>query len=506
MNFTSPIRLIIAVGLLTALCAVLLAINIERPCYWIDEKVSMDIAGAGSPGGVVSAVIAGERRPPGYHLGLWVFLKIFGNREVSGRLYSALWALLLLPGLFLLARELSDERAALLVSILAATSPVLIAYGQTIRYYTMVAALAAWAFALFFMFLRRGGKGAIPYLLVTAALLFTDYPAYGVVLAQNIIVAWLILHKERAMRELFWRWALMQASLAACAFLLLPTVLSHGQRDFGVAELSHSLSGTVLRLIYPFYAWTVGENIFPWSPFAAVGVLLSLWLAFLGVKALLRSGGIMPWVIALGVPFVVAQALLFTVASDSPFINAPARSMASFGLLLVVIGAGISSLSRRWVAIAGLAAIVMVHGLGLANYYRGQDFINTVYNTPAREVASFIAARATPGDVIVTEKDAIIEHYLPQELKPSHFYANEGETILRSITGRGAGQVWQAVMGRDRTRSPLSQRLAEIFRMERPVISQYGFGEQDATYRKVKACLLGREPYRFRFVLYQYGP
>jgi 4-amino-4-deoxy-L-arabinose transferase-like glycosyltransferase len=144
MNLTSQTRLILAVGLLAAVCAVLLVINVQKPCYWIDEKMSMDIAGAETPLGVmVSAVISPERRPPGNHLGLWAFLKVFGNRGVSGRLYSALWALLLIPGLFLLARELSDERTALIVSLLAVTSPVLVAYGQTIRYYTMVAALAA---------------------------------------------------------------------------------------------------------------------------------------------------------------------------------------------------------------------------------------------------------------------------------------------------------------------------------------------------------------------------
>jgi hypothetical protein len=75
-----------------------------------------------------------------------------------------------------------------------------------------------------------------------------------------------------------------------------------------------------------------------------------------------------------------------------------------------------------------------------------------------------------------------------------------------SYAGPGTGKVWQTEMGRDHTRNPLSQKLAEVLKKEHPVVSQYGFGEQDAFYRKVKAYLLRREPYRFRFVLYQYGP
>ena len=147
----------------------------------------MDAATAATPQQVIANVIQMERRPPAYHLGLWLWLELTGGSERMARLYSAFWLILLVPATYQLARCFGDERSASWAALLAATAPALISYGQIIRYYSMVAALSALSFALFWRLMQQPRKPWIAYTLVTLGLLYCDYPAFGVVAAQNML-------------------------------------------------------------------------------------------------------------------------------------------------------------------------------------------------------------------------------------------------------------------------------------------------------------------------------
>jgi uncharacterized membrane protein len=493
-------------GGLTLLCAVLVCIAIGRPSYWIDEKVSVDIAFVESPKEVVNAVMQEERRPPAYHLGLWAFGWFFGRTERVARFYSGLWAILLVPAVFQLTRQFGGGRAAILGTLLAATSPILIAYGQTIRYYTMVAALSAFSWVFFFDIkakVRNAWATYTPYVLVTLVLLFTDYPAWGVLIAQNVIVV-LSWKKRNGLFHYPKRgWILVQGGMLSLAALWLPVVLEQGTRDFGAADLSRSFTGLALRVLYPFYAWTVGETLFPWSPLAIGCVILSALVMIFGAVRLWYNEKLVLWLTAFGIPFAVAQLLLATVADDSPFVNAPARSMACFGLLLSLLAMGIASLSKRWIQELAVIFLCVIHAQALANYYTGQSFINTIYNTPAREVAQVLSARAVPGDLIITEDDSMVETYLPPALQAARLSAGKALLELPALVMRPV-TVWHVTLGRDRTRYIASASLGTLLRQERELRSSTGFAELDPTYRKVKSLLLGRASYRYRLVVDEY--
>ncbi len=491
------------VVLLTLLAAALVLIEIQRPSYWIDEKISVDAATGDSPQQIINNVIQAERRPPAYHLGLWIWLKLTGSEERTARLYSAWWVVLLVPATFQLARGFADERSAAWAALLAATAPVLISYGQIIRYYSMVAALSALSFALFWRVMQQQRKPWIAYAGVTLLLLYTDYPAFGVVAAQNVLA--LIWWRSRPNHPR-WKWIGLQAGLAAAVLVWTPVVLAQGTRDFGAADLSNSLLGALLRTAYPFYAWIVGENIFPWTPWAICGMIIGGLLALRGALALWRRRLFSGWLIAFGLPFVVSQALLSTVATDSPFVNAPARSMACAALLIVLIGIGLGALKSRWLLGAALIGLIIPHAISIVNYYRGTDFINSVYNTPAREVAETIAAQARPGDVVVTESDSMIEFYLPAVYRATHFYPQQMAEIQAYLAAHANAAVWQAMLGRDRTRNDVSTHLSAVLQQNRRLCATSGFAEQDPIYRQIKTRLIGREAYQYRVTLQKLCP
>jgi len=491
------------VVLLTLLAAALVLTELQRPSYWIDEKISVDAATGDTPQQIITNVIGVERRPPGYHLGLWIWLELTGSAERMARLYSAWWVILLVPATFQLARCFADERQAVLAALLAATAPVLIAYGQIIRYYSMVAALSALSLALFWRVVQRQRKPWIAYTGVTLLLLYSDYPAFGVVAAQNILALLWWRSKPNHPR---WKWIGLQVGLAAAVLVWTPVVLAQGTRDFGAADLSNSLAGALLRAAYPFYAWIAGENIFPWTPWAIGSLIIGGWLALRGAIALWRRRQFSDWLIAFGLPFIVSQALLSTVATDSPFVNAPARSMACAALLIVLLGIGLGALRSRWLIGAALIGLLIPHAVSAVNYYHGTDFINSVYNTPAREVAAAIASQAQPGDIVVTESDSLIEFYLPAVYRATHFYPEQAVEIQAYLAAHPSAAVWQAILGRDRTRTEVPARLSEALQQERRLCATTGFAEQDSNYRQLKTRLIGREAYQYRVTLRKLCP
>jgi hypothetical protein len=489
---------------LTAVCTLLLVIEIQRPSYWIDEKISVDIASGASPRQVVENVIRGERRPPAYHLGLWAWMQLIGQSERAARLYSAAWIVLLAPATFQLTRRLFGQGSALLAVGLAVSAPAVIAYGQTVRYYGMVATLSALSYAMFLGLLKRPGRTWVLYALVTLALLYTDYPAYGIIAAQNVMALVWWNDRASAPHRPRWKWFALQVGLALAVSVWIPVVLNQSTRDLGAADLSNSLAGALLRVAYPFYAWVIGETLFPWSPLAIVGVLIASGVLLYGFIRLERRARLF-WLVAFSAPFVVSQALLATVATDSPFVNAPARSMACAGLLYALFGAGLAAIRTRWLTVAALIALTATHGLALFNYYRGVDFINSVYNTPARDVASAIAAQAKPGDVVISESDSLIKVYLPANVRSTHFDAGQQADIEAYLAAHPVA-VWQVTMGRDRTRNDVPANLSDWLKSRYTLCSSEGFAEQDATYRKLKSQLLGREAYRYRLTLNEYCP
>lgn len=493
----------------TLLSALLVAIAVERPSQWVDERIALSLVDAPDPGSALANVIAGERRPPAWHLLLWAWSQGAGDTERSARLFSGLWAILLVPAVYQLARAFTSRKGAAYAALFAATAPVVISYGQTVRYYGFVAAMAALSFAAFFRLMQGRGRPWLAYAVSTGLLLYSDYPAYGVPLAQGLIG--LLLWRRRFSRphDPRRRWLAILVGLGLPLLLWVPVVLLQGGRDFGQAELSGGVSGVILRLGYSAYAWLVGETLFPWSPLAIAGLLAGLLLAVLGLRALRpRTQG--AWWVAFGVPLLIAQILLATVAVDAPFVNAPPRSMACFGLVCVLVGAGLAALRRPLVLGAALVAVLGAHGAGLLNYYRGEAFLNTVYNTPAREVARAVAASAQPGDAIVGESDSVVDVYLPPALRAGYFDLSDQAGLAAWLSDHPAATVWQIELGRDRTRNPAAelQRTALLgdARQPRQLVGQRGFGGQDPLYRALKGRLLGREVYEYRLTVHQLSP
>jgi hypothetical protein len=115
-----------------------------------------------------------------------------------------------------------------------------------------------------------------------------------------------------------------------------------------------------------------------------------------------------------------------------------------------------------------------------------------------------ITSHAQANDLVITESDSIVDQYLPEEVFIARFHPDEIQEIEIYLENNPHAGIWQAVMGRDRTRNDISSELRQWLDSKSALQSQQGFAEQDATYRSIKTRSIGREAYQYRLTLYEY--
>ncbi|MFN8457301.1 MAG: glycosyltransferase family 39 protein [Anaerolineae bacterium] len=121
-------------------------VNLSGQSLWRDEVDAINFSGW-----VVTRLISGlfktGHNGPLFFLLLRFWRSFTGNSEFALRYPSALLGVLALPLGFVLARQLGLSRTGgLLLSVLLATSPYLVWYGQEAKMYTMLLALVLLAF------------------------------------------------------------------------------------------------------------------------------------------------------------------------------------------------------------------------------------------------------------------------------------------------------------------------------------------------------------------------
>ena len=142
------------VVLATAILAARLLFTLHLPNLWIDEQIVVDATTAPNAQSALTQALDSERRPPLFNLLMWGWRQWAGEGEWQTRLLPALFAVLFVPAVYALTRRLFGPRAAGFAVLLCAIHPLLLSYGQIIRYYTIVAALAALSNAAFLNVLR----------------------------------------------------------------------------------------------------------------------------------------------------------------------------------------------------------------------------------------------------------------------------------------------------------------------------------------------------------------
>ena len=201
MTRTNPtaadwIRRTLPILLILVLAAVLRVRGIGDDSLWGDEGLTILLAKMPLPD-LIRGVIALEQIPPVHHITVHYWMMLFGDREASVRMTSAIAGVAAVWVGYVLVSRLVGRRVGLITALLMATSPMLIAFSQECRAYSMSVLFGLWSCDVYVRLMRRPTQRLhVVYVLVTTLLLYTHVYGLFTILAQQLVYVW----------TFWWRW------------------------------------------------------------------------------------------------------------------------------------------------------------------------------------------------------------------------------------------------------------------------------------------------------------
>jgi 4-amino-4-deoxy-L-arabinose transferase-like glycosyltransferase len=364
-------------------------IGLDSESLWRDEIDAIRFASQPLSNLLGFFIIPGQNGPL-YYLFLRPWLDLAGRSELALRFLSVVCGVVAVPLVYRLGRRLfpSLPSLALLASLLAATSPYLVWYGQEGKMYTLAVALVLFSMERYLAALERGGWHRwLLYVAGTSAALYVHLIAALVVPAQAI----LFFLTDRRTRQA--RWKPWLASLAVLTLPYLPLlrwqlpmilnpIESTGYAFVSLPSMLHSLLAN--------YSLGVLHGQVGWSLVLFVGLLLAAGLVWQGQRTRLRAlAQLVCWLlvpvlgfflITLVRPMYTARYLIFVL---------PAY------LLLLAAGAVAVWRHSRLLASFWLVALLATTGRGLWAQ------ASTQVKADFRGTTQYVASQMAPDDLLL---------------------------------------------------------------------------------------------------------
>lgn len=419
--------------LLIALLALGLRLHLlGEQSLWRDEIASVALARL-PLSQIWSAWMVHETNPPLYYTLLHVWIRSFGEGEFAVRSLSALIGTAAVVCAGALGRKLKSEEAGVIAALLMAVSALQIFYSQEARGYVLAATAALLSLtAAAELMLRLTGASKphnglaeysvwLLYIVATTAALYAHTTMVLLPILTSACVAWFWITRGRTDVRFAGLW--IGANLA-CVLLWSwwgwITVQQLGASNPNIAWMAFPTGGIILRTAEHLYGLRrTGLTLMTLS--AAMGLLL-VTAAIVGT---IRMRHPAKWLLA-GAAFAVPVALLAISLYRPVFIERTVFWAQS--AFLVLVAAGLSTISRRsvrWAAIAIVALALLADTI---------DSQRVLVKQPWREAVARIKSDWHEGDAVLVSgagAGVLIEHYCRQLVCAFPILAlrNEGDEV-----------------------------------------------------------------------------
>jgi hypothetical protein len=311
-----------------------------------DETLALFV-GRSSFGSLLHIVLNQRGGAPLHYLLAWAIAHTGGSLTAL-RLVSALFAVASLPALAALSARLTDRATALVATVLASGTWVLLFHGIYGRMYSAFLFTSAVSYLALLRALERGGRRAWALWAVAALLVVATHP-YGVlVLASQVL--YVLIRRERV-REA--AWALAAVLVLGIPFWRASLVLAD-RFDVGVGG-GGPLQGPLGVLRY--FRAAAGDFSAGWT--FTTWIALALAAAGLFLLARRRSGGALLVACAIGTP-VLALVAAHLGGSTSPQTRHLIFLLPFFATLVAVPFVALARSRRALVPVAALALAALV--------------------------------------------------------------------------------------------------------------------------------------------------
>ncbi|HEX9922065.1 MAG TPA: glycosyltransferase family 39 protein, partial [Anaerolineae bacterium] len=300
--------------------------RLDFQSIWWDEGHSIFVAS--HPIAQIPTLPAMDVHPPAYFALLHGWMALVGRSEFALRYLSVSFSLLTVALLWRFGRALSPSRSSipllrsstrstastnpnetllrsqglpLLVSLLAALSPLYVAYAQEVRSYAMITFLAlASTFGQWYVLFAPAGQGRsgkrhqllAAYIVFTAAALYTHYFTVFLLLFQNLVwLGWVWLATSKRQRpesgpgpgqSLVARFSLWISSQIGILILFAPQLLLALRQVTSYTNLNLVPPSLTYFLSRSWQTYTMGLTLDPvpahWGMGVIAGVLILGWL------------------------------------------------------------------------------------------------------------------------------------------------------------------------------------------------------------------------------------
>jgi hypothetical protein len=397
---------------------------------WWDEGHSIFVAS--HPIRDIATLPAMDVHPPAYFTLLHLWLRIAGQSEFTLRFLSVIFSLLTVALLARFAKTLS-RAAFTLTALLAAISPLYVAYAQEVRSYSMITFLALAGTYMLWRILLSRCQGSvngnwllvIGYVLLTTACLYTHYFTLFLLFFHNLAwLVWLACYRQRhsVLKRDLLLWILTQLAMLVLftpqLFLALRQITGYTNPNL----TPPSLSDFILRT---WQAYTVGLTLNPalasWGMALIAAILFISWLLLLFSQPQKPSPIVHYSLFIVHFSFLMAWFFLplvayFFVLQRQPSFE-PRYLMLVTPALFLLWGVGLSNPTQvtgrlkqaaRYLLILISLAVLLT---GLYSYSTDP----TYFKDDSAGVADWLATETTANDLIYVD----VPH-------PFHYYADQG--------------------------------------------------------------------------------
>ena len=305
-----------------------------------------------------------------------------------------------------------------------------------------------------------------------------------------------------------------------------------------------SVTMWLLSMVYPLFAWTAGETVYPWNPAGLVNVILGVSLATVGVLSSTRTPNCdakqqahtkearrlevtehsslslhlhlgSSWTRqSLGSLLFILLPLLLTVAtvrwfaSTESFLGVPSRAICCLPFMYLLIGRGIWTITNSLGRLVVVTVLASVLGLSVANYYLNREFHNPNYVLQTETLADSIGEQAESGDVVISDYMTAVGYYINKtNPQVAHFLAHHPASAKNYVQEHQSPRVWLVLLCRAVETETLARvelipwLLTEGYSLE----LTFEYAPQDETLARVQEFILGRPACEYKVSVYRYA-
>ncbi|OGC22156.1 hypothetical protein A2310_04885 [candidate division WOR-1 bacterium RIFOXYB2_FULL_37_13] len=342
---------------------------------------------------------------PVYFVGLSFWTNYLGISEYSLRLYSVIIGILCVVILFFFARQLFDNKTALISSFFLAISPLAIMHSQEIRVYGLLMLFSLLSSFYFWKLIFKEKTFLNSILYIVFSVLFLSVHIYSllIVLSQFIFLLLVYFHKKN-IKQFFGMFVLQLISgLLVSYFYIKMLLLNFAAVMQSTTEMAFGVFPWYLKGPLFIFVLSLGETVAPWN--FAVVIPACLAFGFLFVRSFTKIKDLnVSFLLVLSLFPVIFSALLLKPTM-------PKYLIISLPFYLLLVGFSLTQIKQRLGFYILFLTIVIVQLASVSNYFNLKEYHNSNQLEPWREVSGIIKKQYQSGDAILTTN-----HYINYRL------------------------------------------------------------------------------------------